>query len=144
MKVDQFAVMEMVHDVDLFPDQSLLHGVSNWNELSSEDMLSLQFSTSVDNPECSGSDLFQDLVVIVHTVLGLDLHRLGDVLGVDVEHELVVVPHLALLATDLLAGVRINCKNGEIRILILIENYLCKTYSCTEFWQFSSSELPWW
>ena len=108
VEVDQFAVMEMVHDVDLFPDQSLLHGVSNWNELSSEDMLCFQFSTSVDNSESSGSDLFQDLVVIVHAVLGLDLHRLGDVLGVDVEDELVIVSDLALLATDLLASVRIN------------------------------------
>ena len=116
MEVDELAVMEMVHDVDLFPDQSLLHGVSNWDELGSEDMLSLQFSTSVDHTECSGSDLFQDLVVIVHAVLGLDLHRLGDVLGVDVEHELVVVSDLALLATDLLAGVRINCKNRDSSI----------------------------
>ena len=113
VKVDQLAMMEVVHDVDLFPDQSLLHGVSNWNELSSEYMLSLQFSTSVDNSECSSSDLFQDLVVVVDAVLGLDLHRLGDVLGVDVEHELVVVSDLALLATDLLAGVRINCKNRD-------------------------------
>ena len=108
VKVDQFAVMEMVHDVDLFPDQSLLHGVSNWDELGSEDMLSLQFSTSVDNTECSGSDLLQDLVVIVDTVLGLDLHGLGDVLGVDVKHELVVVSDLALLTSDLLASLRIN------------------------------------
>ena len=110
VEVDQFAVMEMVHDVDLFPDQSLLHGVPNWNELGSEDMLSLQFSTSVDHTECSGSDLFQDLVVIVDAVLGLDLHRLGDVLCVDVEDKLVVVSDLALLATDLLASIRINWK----------------------------------
>ena len=120
MEVDQFAVVEMVHDVDLFSDQSLLHGVSNWNELSSEDMLSLQFSTSVDNTECSGADLFQDLVVIVDTVLGLDLHRLGDVLSVDVEHELVVVAHLALLATDLLAGVRVNCGNSKDRLGVIL------------------------
>ena len=117
VEVDQFAVMEMVHDVDLFPDQSLLHGVSNWDELGSEDMLSLQFSTSVDNTECSGSDLLQDLIVIVDTVLGLDLHGLGDVLGVDVKHELVVVSDLALLAADLLAGIRINCGNKrQVRI----------------------------
>ena len=108
VEVDKLAVVEMVHDVDLFPDQGLLHGVSNWNELSSEYMLSLQFSTSVDNSECSSSDLFQDLVVIVHAVLGLDLHWLGDVLGVDVEHELVVVPDLTLLTTDFLASFRIN------------------------------------
>ena len=83
-------------------------------------MLGLQFSTSVDNAECSGSDLLQDLVVIVHAVLGLDLHRLGDVLGVDVEDELVVVSDLAFLATDLLTGVRINCKNRDSRGLILM------------------------
>ena len=110
VEVDKFAVMEMVHDVNLFPDQGLLHGVSNWNELGSKDMLCFQFSTSVDNSESSGSDFFQDLVVIVHAVLGLDLHRLGDVLGVDVEDELIVVSDLALLATDLLASIRINWK----------------------------------
>ena len=124
VKVDQFAVMEMVHDVDLFPDQSLLHGVSNWDELGSEDMLCFQFSASVDNSESSGSDLFQDLVVIVHAVLGLDLHRLGDVLGVDVEDELVVVSDLAFLATDLLAGVRINCKDRDRKVGLILMIFL--------------------
>ena len=46
--------------------------------------------------------------MIVDAVLGLDLHRLGNVLGVDVKHELVVVSDLALLTSDLLASLRIN------------------------------------
>ena len=108
VEVDKLAVVEMVHDVDLFPDQSLLHGVSDGNELCSKDMLSFQFSASVDDSEGSGSNLLQDLVVIVDAVLGLDLHRLGNVLGVDVKHELVVVSALALLTSDLLASLRIN------------------------------------
>ena len=108
MEVDQLAVVEMVHDVDLLADQGLLHSVSNGNELGSKDVLSLQFPTSVDHSEGSGSDLLQDLIVIVDTVLSLDLHRLRDVLGVDVKHELVVVPDLTLLTTDFLASFRIN------------------------------------
>ena len=108
VEVDKLAVVEMVHDVDLFPDQSLLHGVSDGDELGSKDMLSFQFSASVDDSEGSGSNLLQDLVVIVDAVLGLDLHGLGDVLGVDIKHELVVVSDLALLTTDLLTSLRIN------------------------------------
>ena len=108
VEVDKLAVVEMVHDVDLFPDQSLLHGVSDGDELGSKDMLSFQFSASVDDSEGSGSNLLQDLVVIVDAVLGLDLHRLRDVLGVDIKHELVVVSDLALLTTDLLTSLRIN------------------------------------
>ena len=56
----------------------------------------------------SRADLLQDVVVVVHTVLGLDLHGLRDVLGVDVEDKLVVVSDLTLLAADLLASFRIN------------------------------------
>ena len=44
MQVDELAVMEMVHDVDLLADQSLLHGVTNGDELCSIHVLGLQLS----------------------------------------------------------------------------------------------------
>ena len=56
----------------------------------------------------SSANFLKNVVVIVYAVLCLDLDRLRDVLGVDVEHKLVVVPDLALLATDFLASFRIN------------------------------------
>ena len=56
----------------------------------------------------SSANFLKNVVVIVYAVLCFDLDRLRDVLGVDVEHKLVVVPDLALLATDFLASFRIN------------------------------------
>ena len=56
----------------------------------------------------SSANLLKDVVVIVHAVLSLDLDWLRNVLGVDVEHKLVIVPDLALLTTDFLASFRIN------------------------------------
>ena len=47
MEVDELAVMEMVHDVDLLADQSLLHGVTNGDELGSIHVLGLQLSASM-------------------------------------------------------------------------------------------------
>ena len=108
MEVDQLAVMQMVHDVNLLPDQSLLHGMTDGNELGSEDMVGLLLSASVNHTEGSGANLLQHLIVIIDTVLGLDLHWLRDVLGVDVKHELIIVSDLALLTSDLLASLRIN------------------------------------
>ena len=58
VEVDQLAVVEMVHDVDLFSDQSLLHRVPDRNKLGSKYMLSLQFATSVYDSEGSSADLF--------------------------------------------------------------------------------------
>ena len=56
----------------------------------------------------SSANLLKDVVVIVNAVLSLDLDGLRDVLGVYVEHKLVIVPDLALLTTDFLASFRIN------------------------------------
>ena len=108
MEVDELAVMEMVHDVDLFPDQSLLHGVTNWNEFCSVNVLSLQFSATMDNSEGSSSNFFKDVIMIIDTVLGFDFHRSWNVFGIDVEDKLVIVPDLTFLASDLLASFRIN------------------------------------
>ena len=48
VEVDELAVVEVVHDVNLLADQSLLHGVANRDELGSVHMLSLQLSAAMD------------------------------------------------------------------------------------------------
>ena len=48
VEVDELAVMEVIHDVDLLADQSLLHGVPDGDELGGVHMLSLQLSAAVD------------------------------------------------------------------------------------------------
>ena len=48
VEVDELAVVEVVHDVNLLADQSLLHGVPDGDELGGIDMLSLQLSAAVD------------------------------------------------------------------------------------------------
>ena len=87
----------------------LFHGVCDGDELGGEDVAGLDLPAAVDDAEGAGADLLEDVVVVVDGVLRLDVHRLRDVLGVDVEDELVVVLHLALLTPDLLAGL-INWK----------------------------------
>ena len=51
--------------------------------------------------------------MVIDALLGLDVHRLRNILGIDVENELVIVLDLALLASDLLASVRINWKKKD-------------------------------
>ena len=48
VEVNELAVVEVVHDVNLLADQSLLHGVPDGDELGGVDMLSLQLSAAVD------------------------------------------------------------------------------------------------
>ena len=86
----------------------LFHGMCDWDELGREDVAGLDLPAAVDDAEGAGADLLEDVVVVVDAVGRLDVHRLRDVLGVDVEHELVVVLDLALLAADLLAGVGVD------------------------------------
>ena len=78
------------------------------DEFGGEHVARLDLAAAVDDAERARADLLEDVVVVVDAVLRLDVHRLRDVLGVDVEHKLVVVPDLALLATDFLASFRIN------------------------------------
>ena len=81
----------------------LLHGVGDRDELGREHVARLDLAAAVDDAERARADLLQDVVVVVDAVLRLDVDRLRDVLGVNVEHELVVVLHLALLTADLLS-----------------------------------------
>ena len=48
VEVDELAVMEVIHDVDLLADQSLLHGVPDGDELGCVHMLSLQLSATMN------------------------------------------------------------------------------------------------
>ena len=80
----------------------------DWNELGGKDVPSLDLSATVDDAEGAGADLLEDVVVVVHALLGLDVHRLRDVLGVDVEDKLVVVLDLAFLTADLLSSLGID------------------------------------
>ena len=41
MQVDQLVVMQVVHDVDLLPDEGLLHGMGDRNELGRVDVAGL-------------------------------------------------------------------------------------------------------
>ena len=100
--------MQMIHDVNLFPDEGLLHGMANGDELGSKDMLGLQFSTSVHNSKCSSSNFFKDFIMIINTVLTLDLNGLRYVLSINIKDKLVIVSDFTLLASDLLASLRIN------------------------------------
>jgi hypothetical protein len=54
--------------------------------------------------------------VVIDTVLGLDLDRLWDVFGVDVEDKLVIIPDFTLLPANLLSSVRINLEQGNVSI----------------------------
>lgn len=98
----------MIHDVNLLPDEGLLHSMANGDELSSKDMLGLQFSTSVHNSKCSSSNFFKDFIMIINTVLTLDLNGLRYVLSINIKDKLVIVSDFTLLASDLLASLRIN------------------------------------
>ena len=44
VQVDQFVVVEMIHDVDLLPDQGLLHGVRDRDELGGKHVAGLDLS----------------------------------------------------------------------------------------------------
>ena len=100
--------MEMVHNVNFFPYQCLLHGMANWNELGSKHMLSLQFSTSMNHSEGSSANFFQNVVVVIDTVLSLDLNRLRNIFGIYIKDKLVIISDFTLLSSDLFACVRIN------------------------------------
>ena len=108
MQVDELAMMKVVHNVNFLPYQCLFHGMTNWNELGSEYMLGLQFATSMDNSKGPGTDLFQDVVMIIDTVFGLDLNRLRDILSINIKDKLVIVSDFTLLSSNLLACIRIN------------------------------------
>ena len=71
-------------------------------------MLAVHGDNSTHHSKGSSANLLEDVVVVVHAVLGLDLYGLRDVLGIDVEHKLVVIPDFTFLSANLLASFRVN------------------------------------
>jgi hypothetical protein len=96
VEVDQLVVMQVVHDVDLLPDERLLHGVRDRDELCRVNVPGLDLSAPVDDAERARADLLQDVVAVVHALLSLDVHRLRNILGVNVEHELKIIEFLKI------------------------------------------------
>ena len=108
MKIDKLAMVEVVHYINFFSDQCLFHGMTNWNELGSKYMLSLKFTTSVNNSKGTSSNLFKYVIMVIDTVLGLDLNWLRNVFSINIKDKLVIVSDFTLLSSDLLASLGIN------------------------------------
>ena len=49
MEVDEFAVVQVVHDVDLFPDEGLLHRVRDGNKFGRVNVTGLDLAASGNN-----------------------------------------------------------------------------------------------
>ena len=60
----------------ILPDEGLLHGVRDGDELGSENVSSLDLSAAVNHPEGPRADLLQNVVVVVHARLSLDVDGL--------------------------------------------------------------------
>jgi len=71
VQVDQFVVMQVIHDVNLFADQSLLHGMRDGDELGCVDVTSLDLSATVDHAKGASSNFLQDVIGVIHTLQGL-------------------------------------------------------------------------
>ena len=108
MKIDKFIMMQMVHDINLLSDQSLLHSMWNGDEFGGKYVSCLDLATSVDNSESSCSNFFKDVIIVVHALLSFDINRLRNVLGIDIKYELIVIFDFAFLTSNLLASIRIN------------------------------------
>ena len=111
MEIDKLAVMEMIHNVNFFPDQCFFHGMTNGNELGSKYMLSLQFSTPMDNTKGSSANLLEYVVVVIYTVLCLNFHWLRNIFGIDIKDKLVIISDFTFLSSDLLSCVWVNWNN---------------------------------
>ena len=107
MQVNELGVMQLVHDINLLLDKFLLNRVTDRDEFGGEDVSRLDLPTAVHHAEGPRADLLQNLVMVIDAVV-LDVDGLRYELGVDVEHELVVVVRMLGAATDFLAGL-IHC-----------------------------------
>lgn len=104
MQVNQFGMVQLIHDVDFFAYQLLLHHVRHRDKLGGEDVASGALATTVHHTERPGTDLLQDVIFVVNGRM-LDLNRLRHVLTVHIEHELIIVVRLLVAAPAyLLAG----------------------------------------
>ena len=117
MQIDQLVMMKMVHNINFFPNQGLLHGMRNRDKFCSKNVPSFNFPTSVDNSKSSSANLFQNIIVVIYTLLCLYVHRLRNVFRIYIKHKLIIILDLAFLATNFLSGIRIDwnymeCENS--------------------------------
>lgn len=104
VQIDQFGVVQLIHDVDLLSDQFLLHYVRYRDEFGGEDVAGGPLSATVHHSERAGADFLENVVLVVDRSV-FDLDRLWHVLAVHVEHKLVVIARLLVLASaNLLAA----------------------------------------
>ena len=108
MQVDQLVMVEMVHDINFFPNQGLFHGMRNRDKFGSKNVPCFNFSTSVDNSKRSGSNFLQYIIIVVHTLLCLYVHRLRNVFCINIEDKLIIILDLAFLTPNFLSSVRVD------------------------------------
>ena len=108
VEVDKLVMMQVIHDINFFTNQSFLHCMWNGDEFGSKNISCFNLAASVNHSKSSCSNFFQDIIIVVHALLGFDINRLRNVLSINIEDELVVVFDLAFLTSDLFTSVRIN------------------------------------
>ena len=108
MQIDQLVMMKMVHNINFFPNQGLLHGMRNGDKFGSKNVPSFDFPTSVNNSKSSSANLFQNIIVVIYTLLCLYVHRLRNVFRIYIKHKLIIILHLAFLAANFLSGIWID------------------------------------
>ena len=90
VEIDEFIVMKLIHDINLFANQRLLRRTGGGRELCGEYVTRLLFTTPVNHAECTFPDFFEDFIVIFD-IGALDLNRLGYEAGINVEGILIIV-----------------------------------------------------
>ena len=108
MKVDEFIMMQMVHDINFFSNQSFFHCVWNRDEFGCENISGFDFAASVNHSESSSSDFFKDVVIVIYALLGFYVDRLRNVLSIDIKDKLIVVLDFAFLTSDLFTGIWVD------------------------------------
>jgi len=114
MQIDQLRMMELIHDVDLFPNQFLFHHVRHRDEFGGEYIAGGPLAATVHHAEGAGADLLEDVILIIDRRV-LDIDRLWHVLAVHVEHKLIVVARLLVVASTYLFAGRVHL------VLLLLE-----------------------
>ena len=134
MQVNQLVMVKMVHYINLFPDQSFFHGMRNRNKLGSKHVSGFDLSASMDDSKSSGSNFFQDVVIIVYTLLCFDIHRLRNVFCVNIEDKLIIIFDFAFLTSNFLSSVRVDCKiKMLLSYTLLITAYIIKRSSVENY-----------
>lgn len=107
VQIDQLGMVQLIHDIDLFPDQLLFHHVRHGDEFGGEYVAGGPLAASVHHAERAGADLLEDVVFVIDRRV-FNLNRLWHVLAVDVEHKLIVVARLFVVASAYLFAARVH------------------------------------